>query len=319
MSVVQYGPATRGDMELLANYLITPPSSRWSPVPTPLGLQFHDLPVSAVMDVFHTTLRDAIFVPIPLENDGSYFLTSQDWHGILLESEKKLMDSVKRFILHAAIFCSRADCFANPRYMKDGTLDSSRLENVDCLEDFVQDVVAITGFLKNSCSVLPGNLPSLRAFTTHRVAELLTPSNAGEVRQRKYFFGKTYQGANVPTNVYARQVCCVVLGVTSDYDQCPQFGLTHWSNDVLVFDNLEQLLWKGFGVRFKPDKTVVTGITGNIVDLEANFIINGAFSFTRCTRVWEHLTLDRAGRVRIYTSKALSRTAFMFQFHAIAR
>ena len=94
MSPVRYGPATRGDMELLAQYLVTPPhTSRTTPVvAAPLGNQFYDLNVSGVMDAFYRPLQEAIFVPV--QDDEFTFLDSQDWHGKLLESEKKLLDSV---------------------------------------------------------------------------------------------------------------------------------------------------------------------------------------------------------------------------------
>src|SRR5436190_8775214 len=131
MAPVRHGPATRGDMELLAKYLITPPPTRTTSfVAAPLGQHFHDLNVSGVMDAFYRPLQEAIFVS--LYDNEQTLLDAQDWHGKLLESEKKLLESVKRFILHTAIFCARADNFAFPRMREDGSLEPSRLEQVDC-------------------------------------------------------------------------------------------------------------------------------------------------------------------------------------------
>ena len=89
MTPVRYGPATRGDMELLAQYLVTPPMARSTSAPaTPLGNQFHDLNVSSVMDAFYRPLREAIFVSL---EDEEIFLSSQDWHGKRLKSGKKVV------------------------------------------------------------------------------------------------------------------------------------------------------------------------------------------------------------------------------------
>jgi hypothetical protein len=307
MRPVRYGPATRGDMESLAQYLITPPSSNTSQSPsTPLGAQFQDLPVRAVMDAFYRQLQTAIFVPV--EYDDVYSLDARDWHGKLLESEKKLLDSVKRFILYTALYCSRATDFAFPRYNEKGDLDSSRAEKVDCLSDYVDDVVAIAQFLKDSCNAPPDNLPSLKQFIADRI---------GKIGDERCYFFKSDSERN--THVYARRICCVILGLTDDYDQFLMFGLTPWSNDVLVFDNLKQLLYKGFGLKFKQSSKALEGMTGSIVDLDAHFINSGPFGFIRTNRVQEHLTLDRERRIRIYTSQAIASTAFMFQNHIIAR
>ena len=113
----------------------------------------------------------------------------------------------------------------------------------------------------------------------------------------------------------------VLMGLTDDYDQYLQFGLTPWNTEkgVLVFDNLEQLLWKGFGLKFKGQGYRLEDMTGSIVDLDAHFIQSGPFGFIHTNRVQEHLTLDRELRVRIYTSRALASTAYMFQNHIIAR
>lgn len=316
MTPVRYGPATRGDMELLAKYLITPPLSKSSSaVAAPLGRQFHDLKVSGVMDAFYRNLQEAIFVS--LEDDESTFLDSQDWHGKLLESEKKLLNSIKRFILHAAIFCARADEFAIPdRYNEDHTLEASRLEKVDCLRDYVSDVVALSGFLKNSGSMEPGNLPSLKDFMRERINKLDALSKEGKRPPRRYFFRPNSERK---THVYAQKICCVIFGLTDDYDQVPEFGLTKWNLKVLRFDNLEQLLWKGFGIKFKNEGKELEGMSGSLVDVEANFIATGPFQFIHTSRPQEHLTLNREGRIRIYTSKALASTAYMFQNHKIAR
>jgi hypothetical protein len=314
MTPVRYGPATRGDMELLAQYLVTPPKAKSTSAPAaPLGKQFHDLNVSGVMDAFYRPLQEAIFISL---EDEDIFLSSQDWHGKLLESEKKLLESVKRFILHTAIFCARATEFAFRRYNEDGTLEASRLENVDCLRDFVLDVIAVAGFLKNSGSAEPGKLPSLKDFMRERVIKLDTLAKEGRRPARRYFFRPN---SDRTTHIYTRRICCVLFGLTDDYDQIPEFGLTDWKLKVLMFDNLEQLLWKGFGLKFKHEGKELDEMTGSLVDLEAHFITTGPFQFIHTTRPQEHLTLNRENYVRIYSSKALSSTAYMFQNHLIAR
>ena len=317
MEPVREGPATRGDMELLAKFLVTAPVSRYTTAPAvPLGSQFHDLTVSAVMDAFYRPLQEAIFISVD-SDESSLFLDAQDWHGKLLESEHKLLDCVKRFILHTALYCARATDFAFPRFTEDGSLDPSRLEKVDCLKDFVQDVVALAKFLKYSCTFEPGHLPSLKDFMRERIAKLEAAVHAGRRPPRQYFFCPNSERR---THVYARRVCCVLLGLTDDYDQIPEFGLTAWKMQVLVFDNLEQLLWKGFGFKYKREKREdMESMTGSIVDLDVNFIASGPFKFQKTTRPQEHLTLDRDDRIRIYSSKKLASTAYMFQNHIIAR
>jgi hypothetical protein len=259
------------------------------------------------MDSFYRQLQTAIFIPI--EYDDAYSLDARDWHGKLLESEKRLLDCVKRFILHTALYCARATDFAFPRYNERGELHPSRLEPADSLSAYVDDVVALAKFLKESCDASRTDLPLLKQFIADRIVKV-----GGD---RKYFF-KADSERN--THVYARKACCVILGLHDDYDQTPLFGLTEWSNDVLIFDDVTQLLWKGFGLHFKGgEKKDLESMTGSIVDLDAHFIASGPFGFIRTNRVQEHLTLDRARRVRIYTSKALASTAFMFQNHIIAR
>lgn len=318
MQPILAGPATRGDMELLGTYLITPPASRPTLVSTPLGSQFFDFNVSAVMDSFYRRLQEALLVPV--QDDESFFLDAQDWQSKLGDAERVLLDSVKRFILHTAIYAARARPvdFAFDRETADGRLHESRFEKVDCLRDFVDDVVALAGYLKDSCKLGPDDeLPSLKEFIRDRVMMLAEKARQGRRQPRRYFFKPNSERS---THEYARKACCVVLGLTDDYDQSPEFGLTDWSRRVLVFDNLKDLLWKGFGLSFKGlDKHELTMMTGSIVDLDANFITTGPFQFHTTTRVQEHLTLDRAGHIRIYTSKALASTAYMFQSHIIAR
>jgi hypothetical protein len=314
MTPVRNGPATRGDMELLAQYLVTPPKPRSTSAPAiPLGKQFHDLNVSSVMDAFYRPLQEAIFVS---PQDEDIFLSSQDWHDKLVESEKKLLESVKRFILHTAIFCARATDFAFRRFNDDGTLEASRLEKADCLRDFVWDVIAVAEFLKDSGSYEPGELPSLKDFMRERVIKLDTLAKEGKRHPRQYFFRPN---SDRTTHIYTRRICCVLFGLTDDYDQIPEFGLTEWTSKVLMFDNLEQLLWKGFGLKFKNGEKELDDMTGTLVDVEAHFITTGPFQFVHTTRPQEHLTLNRENHVRIYSSKALSSTAYMFQNHLLAR
>ena len=61
------------------------------------------------------------------------------------------------------------------------------------------------------------------------------------------------------------------------------------------------------------------GMTGSMVDLDANFIASGPFKFIHTGRPQEHLTLNRDGQIRIYVSTSLQSTAYMFQNHRIAR
>jgi len=60
-------------------------------------------------------------------------------------------------------------------------------------------------------------------------------------------------------------------------------------------------------------------MTGSMVDLDVNFIAGGPFSFIHTGRPQEHLTLNRDGQIRIYGSRSLKSTAYMFQNHRIAR
>jgi hypothetical protein len=314
MTPVREGPSTRGDMELLVQYLRTPPPSKATgAVAAPLQNQFHDLKVSGIMDFFYRDLQEAIFVSL---QEDDLFLDAQDWHGKLLESEKKLLDSIKRFILHTAIYCARANDFAFPRYDADGNLEASRLDPVDSLEDYVDDFIALAGFLKDSCRHPKDDLPSLNTFVRERLMELDVVAKEGKRRPRRYFFRKNNQRT---THIYARRVCCCIMGLTDDYDHVPEFGLNDWKTEVIVFDDIERLLWKGFGIRFKPDKAELAALTGSIVELDVDFIESGPFKLVKTTRVQEHLTLDRAGQVRVYTSKALGSTAYMFQNHKVAR
>ena len=266
------------------------------------------------MDAFYRPLQEAIFVS--LYDNEQTLLDAQDWHGKLLESEKKLLESVKRFILHTAIFCARADNFAFPRMREDGSLEPSRLEQVDCLQDYVQDVVEIAGFLTQSGEFEPGNLPSLKDFMSDRITRLDGFARDGRRPRRRYFFRPNSERI---THIYTRRVCSVIFGLTDDYDQVQEFGLTEWKLKVLNFDNLEQLLWKGFGLKFKSGKRELEEMSGSLVDLDANFITTGPFQFVQTTRPQEHLSLSRHGNVRIYSSKALASTAYMFQNHRVAR
>lgn len=314
LTPVRYGPATRGDMVHLAEYLVTPTQGR-SPniVAAPLGQQFYDNNVAGVMDAFYRHLRNALFAS--LEEDDSLLLDEYDWAGKLLSSEKRLLESVKRFILHSALFCARATDFAS-RGKEERAKDPSLKDKVDCLRDYVEDFVALADFLKTSCESEPGDLPSLKTFMRQRIMQLDALAKAGRRPQRQYFFRRNSERN---THIYVRKVCCVMLGLANDYDQNPEFGLNEWKRNTLVFDNIERLLWKGFGLKFKGDKREIEKLTGSIVDLEANFIATGPFKFVHTTRPQEHLTLDREGGVRIYTSKALASTAYLFQNHIIAR
>ena len=313
MTPVRVGPANRGDMELLVQYLKSPPPSRTGGQPAPLGNQFHELKVAGVMDFFYRELQEAIF--ISLQEDDKY-IDAQDWHGKLLESEKKLLESIKRFILHTAIYCARATEFAFPRLDANGNLEASRWEPVDSLADFVNDFVALAGFLSDSCDAPKDNLPSLNSFVQERLRQLDADARTGKRHPRRYFFRTNNQRT---THIYARRVCCCIMGLTDDYDHIPEYGLNDWKTEVLVFDDIERLLGKGFGIRFKPQKSDLATLTGSIVDLDVNFIESGPFRLVKTTRVQEHLTLDRTGHVRIYTSRLLGSTAYMFQNHKIAK
>jgi len=90
---------------------------------------------------------------------------------------------------------------------------------------------------------------------------------------------------------------------------------------VFDFDTLGTLLWKGFGLKFKDPaaEKELEGMTGSMVDLDANFIAGGPFKFIHTGRPQEHITLNRSGEIRIYVSKTLQSTAYMFQNHRIAR
>jgi len=314
MDVVRFGPATRGDMEVLVEYVREAPSSVRTGAPSlPLSDQFDDFKVSAVMDKFYEKLRDGICVA--LQDDDSFFLEAHDWQTKLGDAEGTILQSVKRFILHAAIHCasSRPTDFAFDKYTEDGK--KQRQIKVDCLYDFVKDVVQLAKFLKDSAEA-KGHLPSLKDFVRSRIARIDALERQGRRPGRRHWFAPNSERS---THAYARQACCVIMGLTDDYDQRPIFGLNNWNKDILVFDNLEQLLWKGFGLKFRGHEAELATMSGSIVDLDANFIASGPFTFTATTRVQRHLTLDRQGRIRIYVSRGLELTAFMFQSHLIAR
>src|SRR5579859_4609363 len=187
MAPVRYGPATRGDMERLSYYLIAPRATRASPANAPLGEQFIGKNVSGVMDTFYRTLQEAIFVPLQDNDDPSMFLMTEDWMSKLADSERVLLESVKRFILHTAIYCARAapSDFAFPRKTDKGELESSRLDRVDCLKDYVMDVVVLAKWLKESCET-PENeqLPSLKDFIQKRISKLDTLYKEGKRDKR---------------------------------------------------------------------------------------------------------------------------------------
>jgi hypothetical protein len=325
MIPVRYGPATRGDMELLAQYLTTPPRSQTRHVP-PKSAQpltqpthFHDANVSGIMDAFYRPLQEAIF--IPLSDDDASFLDPQDWHHKLLESEKCLLDSVKRFILHTAIFCADANDFTFPRYdpEKKGELHRSRLVKADCLADFVEDVVEVAHFLEMSGKKeSDAELPSIQEFIKARTAKLQESERAGQRAARVYFFRPNGERN---THTYVRRITSVILGLSVDYDQFQDFGLNPTTSlNPFDFDTLGTLLWKGFGLKFKDPgaEKELKKMTGSMVDLDANFIASGPFKFIHTGRPQEHLTLSREGEVRIYASKSLKSTAYMFQNHRIA-
>jgi hypothetical protein len=98
------------------------------------------------------------------------------------------------------------------------------------------------------------------------------------------------------------------------------FG-SSFDEKVFDFDTLGTLLWKGFGLKFKDPaaEKELEGMNGSMVDLDANFIASGPFRFIHTGRPQEHLTLNRSGQIRIYASKTLQSTAYMFQNHRIAR
>lgn len=314
MRTVRFGPVTRGDMEDLAYYLITPLSGQRSRSPAlPLGKQFNDMAVSAVMDRFYGKLRDAICVA--LQDDDSFFLEAHDWQTKLGDAEGTIVQSIQRFILHAAIHCasSRPTDMAFDKNTEEGR--KQREEKVDCLADFVEDVVQLAKFLKDSAETV-GELPSLKDFVRSRIARIDALQRGGKRPPRRHWFAPNSERS---THQYARKACCVILGLTDDYDQSPLFGLNAWDKNILIFDNLEQLLWKGFGFKYRDQKEELAKMTGSIVDLDVNFIYSGPFKFKKTTRVQEHLTLDGEGNIRIYVSKGLELTAFMFQSHVIAR
>jgi hypothetical protein len=223
MIPVRYGPATRGDMELLATYLITPPHPTRHPQPPhpTLATHFYNLNVSGAMDAFYRQLQEAIFIPLS-DNDAS-FLDPQDWHHKLLASEKALLESVKRFILHTAIFCADANDFTFPRYDDEGKLHPSRLVKVDCLSDFVEDVVAVANFLERSGEKeKASDLPSIRDFIKERIAKLEEAAKDGHRERRVYFFRPNSERT---THTYVRRIASVIVGLSFDYDQTQQFGV----------------------------------------------------------------------------------------------
>jgi hypothetical protein len=180
------------------------------------------------------------------------------------------------------------------------------------------DVVVLAKWLKESCET-PKNetLPSLKDFIQKRIIKLDTLARQGKRDKRRYFFRPNSLRS---THEYSRKACCVLLGLVDDYDQFLEYGLTKWDKRVLVFDNIEQLLWKGFGLKFKGnEEEELMGMTGSIVDLDANFIDTGPFRFVKTRRVQEHLTLSKEREIRIYGSPELGITAYMFQAHIIAR
>lgn len=221
MTSVRNGPATRGDMELLVEYLLTPPSpSRLNAPAQPLSTHFYDLRISEIMDTFYRRLQPAIF--IPLSDEDASFLDPQDWHSKLLESEKALLDSIKRFILHTAIFCSNATDFAFPRFDNEKHLHPSRLEKVDCLKDFVEDVIDVAQFLESSGEKkTAAELPSIRDFIKERIGKLEEAAQGGRRRRRIYFFRPNSERT---THIYVRRIASVVLGLSFDYDQTQDFG-----------------------------------------------------------------------------------------------
>lgn len=306
-------------MELLSLYLITPRSTNGSQANTPLGNHFMDKNVSGVMDTFYRTLQEAIFIPLHETDDPSMFLMTEDWMSKLGDSERLLLESVKRFILHTAIYCARAapSNFAFPRTNEKGELEASRRDPADCLKDFVTDVIVLAKWLKDSCDTPEGvPFPSLKEFIERRISKLDTLAKEGKRQKRHYFFRPNTLRS---THEYCRKVCCVILGLVDDYDQFVEYGLTDWDKRVLVFDNIEQLLWKGFGLKYKIERQELKGMTGSIVDLDANFIATGPFTFVKTRRVQEHLTLSKEREIRIYSSPMLGITAYMFQAHGIAR
>lgn len=320
MAPVRFGPATRGDMELLSLYLIAPPASKGSPANTPLGNQFNSKNVSGVMDTFYRTLKEAIFVPLEENDDPSMFLLTEDWMSKLGDSERVLLESVKRFILHTAIYCARGapSDFAFPRKNEKGELEASRRDRVDCLREYVMDLVDLAKWLKDSCETPEGQpFPSLKDFIQKRISQRDTLAKQGKREKRRYFFRPNTLRS---THEYSRKACCVLLGLVDDYDQFFEYGLTNWDKRVLVFDNIAQLLWKGFGLKFKGNgEDDLKSMTGSIVDLEATFIDTGPFKFMKTRRVQEHLTLSKEREIRIYVSPSLGITAYMFQAHIIAR
>lgn len=319
MSPVRFGTATRGDIELLSLYLTTPRPTKGSQANTPLGNHFISKNVSGVMDTFYRTLQEAIFIPLHETDDPSMFLMTEDWMSKLGDSERLLLESVKRFILYVAIYCARGapTNFAFPRTNEKGELEASRKDRVDCLEDFVIDVIDLAKWLKDSCETPEGEaFPSLKEFIQRRISELDTRAKEGKRHKRHYFFRPNSLRS---THEYCRKACCVILGLVDDYDQFVEYGLRDWDERVLVFDNIEQLLWKGFGLKYKIDRQDLKGMTGSIVDLDANFIATGPFTFVKTRRVQEHLTLSKEREIRIYSSPVLGITAYMFQAHGIAR
>ena len=313
MMKVRYGPATRGDMETLADYLkSTPQSPRTGSPGYPLDDQFDATKVPTVLDYnLRALMRDEIF--IWFHDNDSFFLDPHDWQTKLGDAEGTLLESVTRFILHAAIYSADASAFAFGRDTEEGR--QQRMTEVDCLKDFVMDIVHLARFLRESAEAKGSDLPSLKDFVSSRIARLDNSAKLGKRRPRKAWFAPNSERS---THAYARKACCVIMGLTDDYDQRPIFGFNRWDKRILIFDNLGQLLWKGFGLKLGNDTEELKKMTGTIPDLDANVIESGPFKFSPTTRIQEHLTLDRDGKVRIYVSKALEHTAFMFQCHRIA-
>jgi len=223
-------------MELLVEYLITPPHAKHHPSPVaPLSTHFIDIKVSGIMNAFYRSLQEAIFMP--LSDEDTSFLDPQDWHHKLLESEIALLDSIKRFILHTAIFCSNANDFTFPRYNEKNEIHASRLEKVDCLQDFVEDVIEVARFLERSGEKkAAAELPSIRDFIKERIGKLEQAARTGQRTRRVYFFRPNSQRT---THTYVRRIASVVLGLSFDYDQTQEFGVFGLSPE----STLKVLFW----------------------------------------------------------------------------
>jgi hypothetical protein len=315
MTRIRIGPATRGDMEMLAEYLTPNPlSPRTGSASHRSDDQFDMMKVSAVLnEPLIGKIRTVTFVLF--NDDDSFFLEAHDWQSKMGDAEGTLLDSLKRFILHCAIHCAsaRPSDFGLAKGTPDG--DKQRSTKADCLRDFVEDIIELVFFLKESAET-EGELPSLRDFVRSRIGRLDALARDKSRPPRQEFFAPNHERE---THAYSRQACCVIMGLTDDYDQHPIFGLNDWNKDILVFDHLGDLLWKGFGLKDPTHDEELPKMTGGISDLNANYITSGPFKFLKTTRVQEHLTLDRKGYLRIYVSKAHETTAFMFQCHKIAK